>query len=325
MSGKEFNYAFMALLLAGIVAVAAGLVAGFAVSPRQLAENAYPIDTGAEEEAEMAAVETAPEEDIAALLASADPDAGARLSRACAACHSFDEGGANRVGPTLWGVVDRDIAGVEGFKYSGTLAGLDGGWTVDALNGFLAAPRDWAPGTIMSYAGMRSAEDRADLIAWLNGLGGTPAPAPAATPSPAAAPAPAAATPPAAEATAPAAAAASDVATLLASADPTAGQRVSRACGACHTFDQGGANRIGPNLWNVVNRDIAGIEGFRYSGTLAGLDGAWTYDSLDSFLAAPKQWAPGTSMSFAGIRKAEDRASLIAWLRSLSDDPAPLP
>ena len=87
----------------------------------------------------------------------------------------------------------------------------------------------------------------------------------------------------------------------------------------------GGANRIRPNLWDVVGRDIAGVEGFRYSNALSGKDGDWTFDNLEGFLAGPRDWAPGTSMSYAGVRKEDDLANLIAWLRTLSDDPVPLP
>ncbi len=116
-----------------------------------------------------------------------------------------------------------------------------------------------------------------------------------------------------------------DLATSLAAADVEAGTKVARKCAACHTFDEGGANRVGPPLWNIVNRAVAGVEGYSYSSALAGHDGVWNYENLDAFLAAPKTFAPGTKMSFAGIGKASERADLIAYLRTLSDNPAPLP
>lgn len=112
---------------------------------------------------------------------------------------------------------------------------------------------------------------------------------------------------------------------LLASADPDAGQRGFRACAACHTVDDGGANRVGPNLYDVLGRDIAGVGGFRYSGTLSDMDGVWTFEKLDGFLKAPNTWAPGTTMSFAGIANDQARADMVAYLRSLSTDPKPLP
>jgi len=113
---------------------------------------------------------------------------------------------------------------------------------------------------------------------------------------------------------------------LLASASVEAGEKDAKKCAACHSFDQGGPTKIGPNLWNIVDRSIGAEDGYAYSEVLAGMSGdAWTYENLSEFLAKPKEWAPGTKMSFGGIRKVEDRADMIAYLRSLSDNPAPLP
>ena len=119
---------------------------------------------------------------------------------------------------------------------------------------------------------------------------------------------------------------ATGIATLIAAAEPAAGQKVFKKCGACHTADKGGANRIGPNLWDVVARPVAAAEGFAYSNALKEKSGeTWSYDNLNAFLERPKDWAPGTKMSFAGLKKPEQRAAVIAYLRSLSDSPAALP
>lgn len=115
------------------------------------------------------------------------------------------------------------------------------------------------------------------------------------------------------------------IAALLAAADADAGARLSKKCAACHSFDKGGKNKVGPNLWDIVGKAIASGEGYKYSGVLAGLGGEWTYDNLDAFLTKPKDFAAGTKMSFAGLKNAEDRADLIAFLRGRSDDPKPLP
>ena len=113
---------------------------------------------------------------------------------------------------------------------------------------------------------------------------------------------------------------------LLASADVAAGQKAVKKCTSCHTRDEGGAIRVGPNLWSIVGRPIASADGYSYSGDLQGKAGeSWTYENLDGFLYKPKDWAPGTKMSFAGLKKAKERADLIVYLRSLSASPPPLP
>ncbi len=106
------------------------------------------------------------------------------------------------------------------------------------------------------------------------------------------------------------------------------GSKVAKKCVACHSFENGGASKVGPNLWNVVNASIAHIDDFSYSETLANMKAEgeiWNYEHLDAFLENPKGWAPGTKMGFAGLRKPEDRAAIIAYLRSMSDAPAELP
>jgi cytochrome c2 len=111
----------------------------------------------------------------------------------------------------------------------------------------------------------------------------------------------------------------------VASASVSEGESAFRACSACHTVDQGGANRVGPNLWNVVGQDIAGKEDYTmYSDALAGKEGAWTLAKLDAWLENPMAWAEGTSMSYAGLQDPEQRAAVIAYLRSLSENPPPL-
>lgn len=124
-------------------------------------------------------------------------------------------------------------------------------------------------------------------------------------------------------------AAAVPIATLLASADPARGATVFKRCTACHTGEKGGANKVGPHLWDVVNRPIATVEGFSYSAAMKefsqGGKEVWNYDHLNKFLTSPKGYIKGTAMGFAGDKKDAERADLIAYLRSLSDNPAPLP
>ncbi len=115
------------------------------------------------------------------------------------------------------------------------------------------------------------------------------------------------------------------LAELLADADPAKGQKVFKKCAACHTVDEGGKNKIGPNLWNIVNRTIATHEGFSYSGAMAELEGVWDFALLSDFIADPKGTVPGTKMAFKGVSKDGDRADVLAYLRSLSAEPADLP
>ena len=112
---------------------------------------------------------------------------------------------------------------------------------------------------------------------------------------------------------------------LLAAADVEKGRKFAGRCGACHGFDEGGGNKIGPNLWGIVGNERAKIAGYAYSGAMAELGGTWDYVELDAFLAKPKEYLPGTKMKFAGIKKATDRADLILYLRSLGDEGLALP
>ncbi|MDH3739037.1 MAG: cytochrome c family protein [Alphaproteobacteria bacterium] len=115
------------------------------------------------------------------------------------------------------------------------------------------------------------------------------------------------------------------VAPLLASADPDAGKSAAKRCGACHTFNDGGANKVGPNLWDIVGQEKAAVEGFRYSDALRDAGGSWSYDDLNAFLADPKGFIDGTRMSFAGVKDAQDRANLIVYMRQQAASPEPLP
>ncbi|MDA0655783.1 MAG: cytochrome c family protein [Proteobacteria bacterium] len=126
-------------------------------------------------------------------------------------------------------------------------------------------------------------------------------------------------------ATAPEKAGPEPIAPMLAQADVAAGQKVSKKCSACHTFQKDGKHRIGPNLWNIVGAKQGGKDGYAYSKVFKGLGADWSYEELNKFLFKPRAYARGTKMSFVGLRKAGDRAAMIAYLRSLSDSPKELP
>ncbi|MDA0785518.1 MAG: cytochrome c family protein [Proteobacteria bacterium] len=124
---------------------------------------------------------------------------------------------------------------------------------------------------------------------------------------------------------APAAAVIEPIGPLLASADIAAGEKGFKRCATCHTFDKGGANKVGPNLFGVVGGAKGSASGFAYSDALKTMAGSWSYDELNAFLTKPKDFLAGTKMTFAGIRSAQDRANIIAFMRQHADTPFPLP
>jgi cytochrome c len=132
-------------------------------------------------------------------------------------------------------------------------------------------------------------------------------------------------TPAAGAAAAPAEEPVPDWGTVLASANVKAGQEISHKCEQCHDLSKGGPNKIGPNLYGVVDRPRAAHEGFAYSSAMKAKPGNWTYDELFKFIKAPGVDIPGTKMSFAGLRSDKDRINLIAFLRSNADSPAAIP
>ncbi|HXI86876.1 MAG TPA: c-type cytochrome, partial [Parvularculaceae bacterium] len=123
---------------------------------------------------------------------------------------------------------------------------------------------------------------------------------------------------------APAAKAEPDLGALLASANPEAGERRVALCKSCHNFDKGGPNQTGPNLWGVVGRPVGSHPGFAYTGALKAFGGDWTYERLDKFLADSQTLVPGTAMT-QHWPKADQRADILAYLSTLSDNPVPFP
>ncbi len=115
------------------------------------------------------------------------------------------------------------------------------------------------------------------------------------------------------------------VSLLLAGASIENGEKLFKKCATCHNYEKGGANKVGPQLWNIINRPKANQDGFAYSKALAEYGGEWGYEELAEFLYKPKKYIKGTKMNFAGLKKVEDRADLVYFLREQSDNPAPLP
>ena len=172
-------------LFAGIVALGASIVTGETFHSERPEEMGYPIE-GVVQEGEGKAEAEKP---IAFYLASADAAAGEQVFKKCTACHNADKGGANALGPNLWGVLGEEVGkGAHGFAFSPALSGVGGTWNWDNLNAWLTSPKKFAPGTKMTFAGLSNPQDRANVIAFLNAHSDSPQPLPAA-PAEAAAPA----------------------------------------------------------------------------------------------------------------------------------------
>lgn len=229
-----------------------------------------------------------------ALLAGADLAKGEATFKKCTACHNADQGGAAGIGPNLFGVVGKGVA-AGSFGYSDALKGKGGKWDFATLNEWLTSPKAFAAGTKMTFAGLPDAQERANLIAWLNTKGSNlPLPA---VPEAAAAGA------------APAAGAAAVV------GDAAAGEKSFAKCKACHSATPGAPAGIGPNLAGVAGKGVA-AGSFAYSDALKGKGGTWDDATLDAWLTNPKAFAAGTKMTFAGLPDAQERANVIAYLKT---------
>ena len=257
------------------------------------------------------------------LLAKADVKKGEADAKVCGACHNFQEGAGSKVGPDLYGVVDRDKGSVAGFDYSAGLKGKGGKWNFADLDAWLTKPSAYIPGTKMGYAGEDNPEKRADIIAYLDSLAKKPVPFPPASD----ADKQAAAGGGEKEAKGGAAAAAGDkgLITMIADADPKKGQSAAQVCSACHNFKEGGGTLVGPDLYGVVDRPKGSAKGYDYSAGLKAKGGKWTFADLNEWLTKPAAYIPGTKMGYAGEDNPKKRAEIIAYLRSLAKDPAPLP
>ena len=116
-----------------------------------------------------------------------------------------------------------------------------------------------------------------------------------------------------------------DITSLMALGDVTSGEKIFKKCAACHSINKGGKNKIGPALYNVVGRAVGGVNDYKYSKTLASYGKEWTFEELNGFLQKPSSYLKGTKMSYAGLRKEKDRASVIKYLNQNSDSPKLLP
>lgn len=390
----------------------------------------------------------APQVDLVALFHNADVAKGEKIFGRCGACHSIEEG-VNKIGPSLHGVIHRNIASLPDFSYSDALKSLEGAWTPEEIFHFIKDPRGYAPGTKMTFAGLKDPQERADVIAYLNQASGNPidlteglepaaaAPASQAAAEPTAAQgsgaAPGTSAPAAGQELAAAAGsapgtqsqaannvkvtgetivntekertnvettpaqivtqpnpmtseqaqAANPVQKSLTTPEPAgtavqpgpgtanstgtsehaqtavgtspaqqlsqatqptaaaggnggggggidfstgdakAGEKIFRRCHACHSIEEG-ENRVGPSLYNVIDRNIASLPDYNYSDAMKAQKGKWTPERLFHYLKDPRGVVPGTKMTFAGLKDPQDRIDVITYLDQASGNHVPL-
>ena len=339
MDSLEVNKTIAAVLVAGIAFMVTGFIGEILVHPRELEKPVIQIaGVPAETAPGGGQPETNKAPPILGLLASADTAKGQQVAQQdCAICHTFGKGEPAKIGPNLYGVVGGPRAHMAGFDYTEGLKKLGGDWTYENLNQWLFDPHSVVPTTRMAFAGIKNNKDRADVIAWLRTLSPNPPPPPspeevkaeqAQTEKPAAPAAPAeqkGAPAPEQKAGQPAAPQ-PDFGALVAKADPAKGKADAETqCAICHTFGKGEPAKIGPNLYGVVGAPRAHMAGFDYTEGLKKLGGTWTYDDLNQWLTNPMAVVPNTRMIFPGVKSEKERADIVAYLRTLSDHPEPLP
>ena len=171
MSSFEWNKIIASVLTALIVAMVAGILSNMLVRPTPLEKPVFVVAGSESTSAPAAQPAAAKLEPITPLLAKADPKRGQQLTAICQACHTFDKGGPNRIGPNLWGITIEGMAEVPNYQFSAAMEAHKGQkWTVEELNEWLDNPQHFMPGTKMTFAGFPKAENRADVIAYLQTL-----------------------------------------------------------------------------------------------------------------------------------------------------------
>lgn len=216
-----------------------------------------------------------------AAMAAGDIVKGKKLAKKCTICHTLQKGGKNRLGPNLFGIFGRPAASVKGYKYSKAMASSGIIWNEATFTEFLLKPKKLVKGTKMSFAGVKNATQRADLVAYFKSLTD-------------AAPA------------------------QMAIGNAAAGKIVAVSqCKICHTFDKGGKTVFGPNLYGVYGKSAGAVKGYNYSKALLGSGLTWTEANLIGFLANPEQFLKGTKARFPGVKGAQKRADIIAYLKTL--------
>jgi cytochrome c len=179
MDSFELNKIIAAVLMVALVVIGLNKIADSVFHVKKPENPGYKIEVENTSTSEASQATTAEVKiDIAALMAQGDVESGKKIFKKCAACHSINKDGGNKIGPALYNVVGRKVGGVDEYKYSKVLASYGKEWTFEELNGFLKKPASYLKGTKMSYAGLRKESDRASIIKYLNQSGDSPRPLP---------------------------------------------------------------------------------------------------------------------------------------------------
>jgi cytochrome c len=216
-----------------------------------------------------------------AAMATGDPVKGKAVAKKCTACHTMNKGGKNRLGPNLYDIVNQPAASVPGFRYSKAMKASGVTWTEPALAAFFVKPKKFIKSTKMSFAGIKSAKKRADLVAYLKTL-------------------------------------ADAKPTASNHGDAVKGKTAAVAhCAVCHSFERGGKLVFGPSLFDTYGKLAARDPDYDYSAALKNAGLVWTDVNLTEFMASPEQFIKGTKARFPGVDDANTRADIAAYLRTL--------
>jgi cytochrome c len=179
MDSFEINKIVAAILMVALLIIGIGKISGIIFHVEKPKLPGYAVEVNQVASSSNAKTETVDEKvDISALMAMGDAVSGEKIFKKCAACHSINKGGKNKIGPALYNVVGRKVGDINDYKYSKALATYGKKWTFEELNGFLIKPAKWVKGTKMAYAGLRKEKDRASIIKYLNKNSDNPLPLP---------------------------------------------------------------------------------------------------------------------------------------------------
>ena len=181
MDSFEINKIIASILLVALLIIGIGKLSNIIFKENKLESSAYKVELTDHDSKQTNEIETTKVEDkvdISALMALGDMAHGEKVFKKCAACHSIEASGGNKIGPALYNVVGRKVAAVQDYKYSKALVEYQKNWSFEELNGFLIKPQKWIKGTKMAYAGLRKEKDRASVILYLNKYSDNPLPLP---------------------------------------------------------------------------------------------------------------------------------------------------